>query len=202
MNTPSHAIINLAVLNQQTQLQAALPITIGAILPDAPIFILYIWAKLIRRQPEYQIWSQTYELPFWQNLVATFHSLPLALCGVIISHYWGWQLWEILCWSMILHSLLDLPVHNDDAHRHFFPLSNYRFISPFSYWDPKHHGHTVSTLEKLLVLVATIVSFSMIESWIGKSLLIVVNVLYLIAFLYLVKSKVLGFREQVAGSRE
>ncbi|HAG83071.1 MAG TPA: hypothetical protein DCL61_18390, partial [Cyanobacteria bacterium UBA12227] len=81
MNTPSHAILNLALISQQSPIQASLPIAIGAILPDAPIFILYFWAKFVLRQPERQIWLETYEQPFWQNWVAMFHSLPLALIG-------------------------------------------------------------------------------------------------------------------------
>ncbi|NEP59516.1 MAG: hypothetical protein F6K31_21315 [Symploca sp. SIO2G7] len=185
MNTPSHAIINLALISsQQYHPQDALPITIGAVLPDAPIFILYFWAKLVRRQTEQQIWSQTYELPFWQNFVATFHSIPLALILVLIAHYWGWQQGELLCLSMVFHSLLDLPVHHDDAHRHFFPFSNYRFISPFSYWNPKHHGNAVSLVERLMVLGATFYVFPELNSWVGKGLLIAVNLFYLGTLIY------------------
>lgn len=161
-----------------------MPIVIGGILPDAPIFMLYFWAKFVRRQPEKQIWSETYELPFWQNIVAVFHSLPLAVMGVAIAHYYGWLWVEILSLSMVLHSLLDFPVHNDDAHRHFFPVSNYRFISPLSYWNPRHHGKVVSTVEKLMVLGATIYLFPSFDSWFGKGLMICVNLFYLTTFLY------------------
>ncbi len=184
MNTPSHAILNLTLLSQSQSIPLALPIAFGAVLPDAPIFVLYFWAKLVRRQPESQIWRETYELPFWQNLVAAFHSIPLALMGIAIAHYWGWHSGEIIFLSMIFHSLLDLPVHNDDAHRHFFPFTNYRFISPFSYWDRQHYGEIVSFVEKLLVLGATIYIFPAIDSWLGKGLLIAVNLFYWLIFLY------------------
>ncbi|MCL1468070.1 hypothetical protein [Argonema galeatum] len=178
MNTPSHAILNLFFLGRQTQPQANLPIFIGAILPDIPIFVLYGWAKLIARLPERQIWSETYYEPFWQNIVATFHSIPLALLGCVIVYKLGWKNLQILCISMVLHSLLDLPVHNDDAHRHFFPLSNYRFISPISYWDRQHYGGIVSVVEISLVLLATFPVFNLIQSWIGKGLVIAIDVVY------------------------
>jgi len=185
LNTPSHAIINLALISsQQSHPQYTVAITIGAILPDAPIFVLYFWAKFVRRQTERQIWSQTYELPFWQNFVAAFHSIPLALIAVLIAYYWGWQQGELLLLSMVLHSLLDFPVHHDDAHRHFFPLSNYRFISPWSYWDPKHHGNVVSFVERLMVLGATFYIFPGLNSWVGKGLLITVNLFYLATLIY------------------
>lgn len=184
MNTPSHAILNLALFNQQELLHAALPIAIGAILPDAPIFLFYLWTKLIRRQSEHQIWSESYYHPFWQGMVALFHSLPLALIGLLTAHLLGWETVRIVCLSMVLHSVLDLPVHNDDAHRHFFPFSNYRFISPLSYWDPKHHGVAVAWVEKVLVLLASVYIFGGLHSWIGKGLVIAVNLLYLTSSLY------------------
>lgn len=183
MNTPSHAIINLFLLGKQSLPQANLSIFLGAILPDIPIFLFYGWAKLIARQSEKQIWSETYYKPFWQNIVAIFHSIPLALAGWLISDYLNWQSLEILFISLVLHSLGDLPVHNDDAHRHFFPLSNYRFISPISYWDRKHHGAIVSLIELSLVLLATIPVFQFLHSGIGKTLLICIDAIYLYFFL-------------------
>lgn len=183
MNTPSHAIINLFLLGKQSLPQANLFIVLGAILPDIPIFLFYGWAKLIARQSEKQIWSETYYKPFCQNFVALFHSLPLALAGWLIADYFQWQNLEILLISLVLHSLGDLPVHNDDAHRHFFPLSNYRFISPISYWDRKHYGAIVSLVELSLVLLATIPVFQLLHSGIGKILLICIDVIYLYFFL-------------------
>lgn len=183
MNTPSHAIINLFLLGKQSLPQANLSIFVGAILPDIPIFLFYGWAKLIARQSEKQIWSETYYKPFWQNIIAIFHSIPLALAGWLISDYLNWQSLEILFISLVLHSLGDLPVHNDDAHRHFFPLTNYRFISPISYWDRKHHGAIVSLIELSLVLLATIPVFQFLHSGIGKTLLICIDAIYLYFFL-------------------
>lgn len=179
MNTPSHAILNLFLLGKKSLPQANFPILIGAILPDIPIFVLYGWAKLIARLPERQIWTETYYQPFWQNIVATFHSIPLAVLVSAIAYKLGWEKIQILSISLVLHSLLDFPVHNDDAHRHFFPFSNYRFISPISYWDRKHYGGIVSLIELLLVLLASYPVFNLLQSWFGKGLLILTDVVYL-----------------------
>ncbi|MFB2939172.1 hypothetical protein ACE1B6_28305 [Aerosakkonemataceae cyanobacterium BLCC-F154] len=183
MNTPSHAIINLFLLGKQSLPQANFPIFIGAILPDIPIFFFYGWAKLIARQSEKQIWSETYYKPLWQSIVAICHSIPLALAGWLICDYFKWENLEIFFISLVLHSLGDLPVHNDDAHRHFFPLSNYRFISPISYWDRQHYGAIVSLMELFLVLLAIIPVFQILHSAIGKTLLISINIIYLYFFL-------------------
>jgi hypothetical protein len=178
MNTPSHAILNLVILNQQLRTQASPAILIGAVLPDLPIFVFYFLMKFFYRLPEKQIWSEVYYQPFWQFLVSTFHSIPLAVLGLLIAHFANWQILEVGFMSMILHSLLDLPVHNHDAHRHFFPFSNYRFISPLSYWDVKHYGRIVALVEILLVLSASIYLFFNIQSFLGLGLLIIINSFY------------------------
>lgn len=182
MNTPSHAVINLFLLGREKLPQANLPIFIGAILPDIPIFVFYGWAKLIARLPEQQIWSVTYYEPFWQDVVAIFHSLPLVLLGWSIAYKFGWQSMQFSCISMVVHSLLDLPVHHDDAHRHFFPFSNYRFISPISYWDTKHYGGIVSLFELSFTILATWPVFQLLQSGIGKVLLIGNTIVYLLFF--------------------
>lgn len=190
MNTPSHAIVNLALLVpfavgaesiepiESVALATGGAIFAGAILPDLPMFVLYVWAKGIQRQSEGQIWSQTYWQPFWQNLTHLFHSIPLALGGAAIAYGTGSTAIALLCLSAALHSLGDLPVHHDDAHRHFMPLSNYRFISPFSYWDRRYHARWVSLAEKLLVFLCTVELLGVFRSgWVWIPLAIV-NALY------------------------
>lgn len=185
MNTPSHAILNLGILAKPQQSHFNLLIVFGAILPDIPIFVFYLVARYIQRLPERQIWSTAYYQPFWQNIIHLFHSIPLALIGVAIARYYGWKPIEIILLSMVLHSLGDLPVHSDDAHRHFLPFSDYRFISPISYWDTNKYGTIVSFVERLLVLVASVYVFGMVHSYIGKALLIAVNLIYWLSYLYL-----------------
>ena len=186
MNTPSHAIINLVLLNKPQLQHANLSIVIGGILPDIPIFLFYFWAKFIARLPEAKIWSQAYYQPLIQNIVAIFHSIPLAIIGLLISYYFGWEIIQVICISLVLHSLLDLPVHHNDAHRHFFPFSNYRFISPLSYWDPKHYGSIVALIEIFLVLLGSWRVFPEVNSVLGKGLIIFVNAFYWSSYVYFI----------------
>ncbi len=184
MNTPSHAIINLAIFTSLPFPHANLAIVVGAILPDLPIFLLYFWAKFIQKLPERQIWTQSYWQPGVQNWVALFHSIPIAVLAAIVAHYCGWETGQIILMSMVLHSLGDLPVHHDDAHRHFFPLSDYRLISPISYWDPQHYGGIVALVEVLGVWVATAVSFPGVSSGIGRGVMVAIAGLSAIAYFY------------------
>lgn len=182
MNTPSHAILNLFLLGKPQQSEFNLLIVIGGVLPDIPIFLFYFWAKLIARLPEKNIWTEAYYQPFIQNIVALFHSIPLALIGWFIAYFCHWKAVQIFCLSLVLHSLGDLPVHHDDAHRHFFPFSNYRFISPLSYWDTQHYGFLVALVELTLVYAASSEVMPFVKSWIGKILLLLVNILYFISY--------------------
>lgn len=189
MNTPGHYLLNLALLGKTMPSAGfaiapknSLAIAIGAILPDLPIFVFYFVAKFIYKMPEGKIWSEAYYEPFWQNIVALFHSIPLALIGAAIFYRLDWKLGLILCISMVCHSLLDLPVHHDDAHRHFFPFSNYRFISPFSYWDTNHYGRIVSFIEMALVLGVNPIALSLLNSPWTKGIVIAIDLFYLLGF--------------------
>ncbi|WP_224245765.1 hypothetical protein [Hyalangium gracile] len=155
MHTPGHAVINLAILSGAVTPEHTLPIVAGAILPDVPIVVLYLREHYLRGLPEERIWSESYQRPFWLNLIHGAHSIPLTLLGTLVGVATGSSLVAIFFGSMLLHALGDLPVHAVDAHRHFLPFSHYRFISPISYWDPRYHGRKVALVEALLVAGAT-----------------------------------------------
>lgn len=179
MNTPSHAIINLAILGRKQHTHLNISIAIGAILPDIPAFVFYLVSKFIYHLPEPQIWRETYFEPFWQNIFDTFHSFPLILICLAVATYCGWDKIKIFCYSMLLHSSFDLPVHTSDAHRHFFPLSDYRFSGPISYWNPNEYGLIAALVELLLVIVATFYIYRLVRSRFGKVLLILINLIYI-----------------------
>ena len=99
------------------------------------------------------IWSERYFAPEWQTFFDLFNSLPLIALGSAIA--WRARAHAALAFfaSMALHCLADLPLHREDAHRHFFPFSSWRFVSPVSYWDPAHYGLVFAGVEALFVLV-------------------------------------------------
>ncbi len=185
MNTPAHLIINLFLLSPQDKTPTLLmPVVAGSILPDASMFVFYFWEKVILKNPEKIIWSQSYYQPFWQTLSAISNSFPIFTVGLMISIYlrspWGFLLFS----SMLLHLLGDFPLHSEDAHRHFFPLSNWRFYSPISYWDPKHYGNIVSAIEFLTVIICCLILLFQYQSWEGKITVGSIFGLYLVYGVY------------------
>jgi len=151
MNTPAHAIVNLLLLPGQRR-RAFLPVLLGALIPDVPIVLFYGWARLVARLPERIIWTSAYHGVGWQALIDTFHSFPLLGVACFISRRLRAPRCAAFFASMFLHSCFDFPLHHDDAHRHFFPLSDWRFHSPVSYWDPRYFGGIFSSMEVLIVV--------------------------------------------------
>jgi len=156
MNTPAHLVLNALVLGRGRWRPHWLAITVGALLPDLPMFGFYFYERVVMANPEQLIWSQLYFKPHWQNLFDFFHSLPIIAVGAIIAWRFRMEAWLVFFLSMAMHCLADLPLHNEDAHRHFFPLSAWQFHSPISYWDPHRYGLLFVGLEVLLVVVGSI----------------------------------------------
>lgn len=155
MNTPAHAILNLALLGRGENRAYAAPILAGALLPDLPMFGFYLWNRLFVGASESMIWGDFYFRANWQMLFDVFNSIPLAAVGALVAWWGGARGWLLFFASVALHALLDLPLHREDAHRHFLPLSGWRFESPVSYWDPAHYGVWSSALEILVVIAAS-----------------------------------------------
>lgn len=186
MNTPSHYVLNLALLGKivkpKEKTKAKIAITIGSLFPDVSLFIFYFITKFIQKLPESQIWDRTYYEPAWQNFIAWFNSIPLTAIALLICLYFRSRIGAFFFGSMLLHLFFDLPFHNHDAYRHFFPFSDYRFFSPISYWDPQHHATFVALGELLLVLAATPFVFKMLDTRISKIILIGINVVYIVGY--------------------
>ncbi|MEO0350335.1 MAG: hypothetical protein AAF282_09855 [Cyanobacteria bacterium P01_A01_bin.15] len=188
MNTPTHAILNLAILGRKHRPEWNVPIIWGGFIPDLALFAFFGWTTVATDLSSQQIWGEAYYAPFWQNLFVIWNSIPLALLGI------GTGLWlrryqqalgttiAICCASILLHCLEDLPLHREDAHRHFWPLSNYRFESPVSYWDPAHHGDVFAVFELGLSLMVSVYVFRLLRSRLAKGLLIFSNLLFLVFF--------------------
>jgi len=154
MNTGAHLLINWALIRSGQTKRVTLAILLGALLPDLLMFVFYFVQRFVVGLPEQQIWEQAYFLPFWQNIFDVFNSIPLIALLLLVAYFKRAVFVQVLAISMLLHCCFDFFLHNDDAHRHFYPLSDWRFISPVSYWDPDHFGRIATAIEALAVFVA------------------------------------------------
>jgi hypothetical protein len=72
----------------------------------------------------------------------------------VLSHLFQLRLSFLLAARRWLHMVLDFLLYHDDAHRHFLPLTEWRYESPVSYWNPRYYGNIVIRLETVFVLLA------------------------------------------------
>ncbi len=181
MNTPSHLILNLAVLRRPIAPTMTWPILIGALIPDAAMFVFYGWARW-QGLPEQIIWSDAYYSQPWPEIFAVGNSIPLGLLGVGLGYGLRRPGLTLLGASAVLHHLADLPLHHDDAHQHFMPFSSLHVISPISYWDADHFGLLGATIELTLVLAATAYLLPRLNSLVSKGVLAMTLVVTLIGY--------------------
>ena len=173
MNTPSHLIIN-AALHKRAKAGGAQGIArgaflLGAVLPDLPLWLLWVGGYLYYR---YGLVNTAFTIVdplldelyftnrFWIASHNMFHA-PLVLLSTmaLLWRFRGqagtrrnWIFW--LAAGCLIHTALDIPTHVTDGPLLLFPFEwSLRFRSPLSYWDSAYFGREFTVFELLLNLV-------------------------------------------------
>lgn len=161
MNTQTHLLVAAALLAKPDAPQRNIALIIGALLPDFAIFILFGWAMLTGVS-QGELWGRIYFSEPMLTFTAIGNSAPLY--GAIALLAWVYARWRagaplptlplltVLGLAALSHLALDFPVHVDDAHPHFWPITEWRFRSPVSYWNNNHHAQWVSVVELIAAL--------------------------------------------------
>ena len=185
MNSPSHIVINLVLLGSGVGKLHTRSILAGSLLPDLPIFLFYFVEKFILHTREKVIWMEAYFQPWWQDFFDLFNSIPIIFLGIAVAWSRKSKSAAYFLVSMLLHVLIDFFLHHDDAHRIFFPLADWRFFSPVSYWDPSHYGKITAPLEAVAAIICCTVIFSRYKS---KGVKITISLMVLLYTSYLAMS--------------
>ena len=184
MTTHSHAILNIALLSKRDKPFLHRYAFIGAVIPDLPLFIFFIIESVIRKTPQRELWGSVYFTEAWQNFFDIFNSIPLILILLGIGYYLlNSERITIFAWSLLIHCAFDFLTHHDDGHHHFFPLSDFAFESPISYWDRDHYAGIVAPIERVVILTASIYLFPRLKTRLARGCLVVVNVLFIASYL-------------------
>lgn len=171
MNTPTHLLTSVVLLARPGAPKRNMAVIFGALVPDLSIYILFVWAKFIVQVPEHEIWRQLYWQEPWQTMSALSNSLLLYATLLAFGLWRTWPLAAVVGASALCHLALDFPFHASDAHRHFWPISDWRFHSPLSYWDSSHHGDLVSAIELAMALTFMWIIYRRFEGiWVRAAL--------------------------------
>ncbi|WP_421857563.1 zinc dependent phospholipase C family protein [Oricola sp.] len=186
MMSQTHILMAAALFARPGRPRQNAALVAGAFAPDAAIYGLFLWSKLAGI-PERTLWREIYFAEPMLTLTAIGNSLPLyagflALGITLISLRTAnggealplgdtptplentWQAVRNSAIAMfalgaIVHLAGDFPVHAADAHPHFWPLSDWRFQSPVSYWDRNYYGDTFAFFEMLLGVALAVIVF-------------------------------------------
>ena len=195
MNTPAHLIIAAAVFARPGDKAANSAALAGAIIPDLSLYIMAANELFIRNTAPGIVFGQMYFSEEWQRIFAIDNSVFLwaavLIIGLALQRTWAADLGDtakspaslkqlflvpgnwiaVLGGAALLHLALDFPFHHDDGRAHFWPLSNWIFESPLSYWDPAHFGQIVGPLEGLFCLLLCVVLWRRLRGWPARSMI-------------------------------
>lgn len=150
MNTPAHLLIGWAAFGRKHSERLAIAALIGALMPDLSLYVMAGTSLFLLEIPPSVVFGELYFSGAWQTVFAIDNSFivwgVLFALAVAFKRDWG----IALCGAALLHLALDFPLHHDDGRAHFWPVSNWIFESPVSYWDHRHHAAIVGPMELAL----------------------------------------------------
>lgn len=153
--------------------------------------LLIVVTLMIARVPGHQIFDELYWQKWWQITNAIAHNFwgwgGLLLLSLFMRERLNataenmdfWALVTVFAASGLLHSCIDFLVHREDAHMHLWPVTNWKFMSPVSYYDSAHYGRIFSLFEAALGLVLSIVLLRRFDATLLRIVLAIVMALYM-----------------------
>jgi len=155
MITPSHMIYSWALAkatDPKPNKLRTLVIVAGGLVPDLPAYAFFFVHTILLGTSQQLMWDVLYFDSAWSPFITLSHSLLLWPVLLLFAALAKRALLRLFAISALLHVSLDFLVHHDDAYRHLWPLSDWKFMSPVSYWDPAYYGNWASLFDAVLVI--------------------------------------------------
>ena len=156
MNTQSHILMGAALFGAAHDAPLTIAAIAGGAAPDVPAILMVFWSRFVQGRSPREIFGSLYFSKGWQSAIAPWHSLPVWIVMLGAGFVLSAPLLTAFSASALIHAAIDFFLHADDAHRHFWPLSDWRFQSPVSYWDRAHYGQWFAPFETALSAAFTL----------------------------------------------
>ncbi|MEP2784703.1 MAG: cobalamin biosynthesis protein CobQ [Pseudoruegeria sp.] len=191
MNTPAHLLLGAAVYARPSSPKVNIAALFGALLPDLSLYLLVAWNVYVLGVDPNVVFGSYYFSESWQQIFAVDNSF------ILWGGAFGLALWSKRSWiiafsgSGLMHVVTDFLLHNDDARRHLWPLSDWVFHSPVSYWDHNHYGNVFGPIEVLLCVTLIVVLWRRFHTHWVRGLLLVAGAMQVMPFVvfFLILSK-------------
>ncbi|WP_037310276.1 hypothetical protein [Ruegeria halocynthiae] len=140
MNTPAHLLIGAAAFARPAQGRILWAAVIGSLLPDLSLYVMAGVSLYVLGIPAQVVFDQLYFSPAWQTVFAIDNSFILWGSALLVGLWRGWRVLTVAASAGFLHLAMDFMLHAGDGRPQFWPLSDWVFDSPISYWDSSHHA--------------------------------------------------------------
>ncbi len=147
MNTPAHLVVGMAAFGRPGDARVTAAALAGGLLPDLSLYLMAGWELYLMRTPPEVVFGRMYFSDAWQSVFAVDNSAPL--WGVVLAlGLWSRRPWVVaLAGAALLHLAFDFALHAEDARPTFWPITDWKFVSPLSYWDPARYGDIIGPIE-------------------------------------------------------
>lgn len=150
---------------------------VGSLLPDFSLYFMFFWNRWVRGMSERQIFGTEYFSDYWQRVFSIDNSIPLWGAVLAVGLAARAPVIAVFAAAGLMHLVLDLALHHDDGRAHFWPISEWKFESPVSYWDPRHYGDIVGPVEIGICAVMLIALWRRFPSVVARVLILLVGLL-------------------------
>lgn len=176
MNTPAHLIFGLTAFGKAHHPAVTAAALAGASIPDLSLYVLAGGHLMILGTDPQIVFGQLYFSQGWQSIFRIDNSMLLWGIALVLSLMWKSPVAVALSGAAMLHLGLDFAFHHDDGRAHFWPITDWIFESPVSYWDSRHYGNIVGPLEIMASLICCVYLW---RRFLGKRMRILIVLLAL-----------------------
>lgn len=172
MNTPAHLILGAAAFARPDMPRVTLAAILGGLAPDLSLYLMAGWHLLVLETPGNIVFNELYFSEAWMRVFRIDNSFILWGIALAAALYYR-SVWAVaFTGAALLHIALDFPLHHDDGRPHFWPLSDWIFESPFSYWDRAAHAGVFAPLEVMICLAACVWLWTRFQGWPARALIV------------------------------
>lgn len=165
MNTPAHLLVGVALFARRDIRGSGRMAAVGSLLPDLSLYVLAGVALFVLQIAPDRVFGELYFSPSWQTVFAVDNSFFIWGIALLGAAYWQSVPAIAFAGAGLIHVASDFALHNDDARKHFWPVSDWVFESPVSYWDSDHHAAWVAPITLLAVLLSALVIWRRWPAW-------------------------------------
>lgn len=165
MNTPAHLLIGMAACGRKNVRGTGRASALGSLLPDLSLYLMAGVSLFILKIPAERVFGELYFSPAWQTVFSVDNSFVIWTFLLGVALFLQSRLATACAAAALLHLATDFPLHNDDARPHFWPISDWVFESPLSYWDSDHNASWVAPFTLIAVLISSVVLWRRYPDW-------------------------------------